>query len=120
MYSFLGKSINRNASIYNVLTKIFGLGLFQVRKCCKYFGIKENHLWVFLTNKRQNVISDFIIATFFKEGGLKEYQVHRIGYLKRIKCYKGIRLILGLPARGQRTRTNKKTAKKKNFFFYGF
>jgi ribosomal protein S13 len=49
-----------------------------------------------------------------KKKTLKEKNFHlNINFLKKIKCYKGIRHVLNLPVRGQRTHTNAKTSKKK-------
>ena len=112
MYYFLGKSINKNMSVYHILNKVFGIGLFQIRNCCKHLGLKEFSIWANLTNKGRILISDYIITKIFKEEKLKEFRMNKIIKLKQIKCYRGNRLSLGLPVRGQRTQTNKKTSKK--------
>lgn len=43
----------------------------------------------------------------------KKIQIKRIHFLLNIKTYRGVRLKKGLPARGQRTRTNAVSCKKK-------
>ena len=45
----------------------------------------------------------------------KFFQIKRIHFLLDIKTYRGVRLKKGLPARGQRTRTNAVSCKKKNY-----
>jgi len=45
------------------------------------------------------------------EGQLKRQVMANIQRLKDIACYRGIRHRRGLPARGQRTRTNARTRK---------
>jgi len=49
-----------------------------------------------------------------KKKTLKEKKFHlNIYFLKKIKSYKGIRHVLNLPVRGQRTHTNAKNSKKR-------
>ena len=45
------------------------------------------------------------------EGPLRRQLQQNINRLRDIKCYRGIRHRLGLPVRGQRTRTNARTRK---------
>jgi small subunit ribosomal protein S13 len=45
------------------------------------------------------------------EGPLRRQTQQNITRLRDIKCYRGIRHRLGLPVRGQRTRTNARTRK---------
>lgn len=44
---------------------------------------------------------------------IKKLKIKRIQFLLDIKCYRGVRLKKGLPARGQRTRTNAVSCTKK-------
>jgi len=49
-----------------------------------------------------------------KKYALKEKSFHlNISFFKKIKSYKGIRHVLNLPVRGQRTHTNAKNSKKR-------
>ena len=45
------------------------------------------------------------------EGPLRRQIQQNVNRLKDIKCYRGLRHRLGLPVRGQRTRTNARTRK---------
>jgi small subunit ribosomal protein S13 len=45
------------------------------------------------------------------EGPLRRQVQQNVNRLRDIKCYRGIRHRLGLPVRGQRTRTNARTRK---------
>ena len=45
------------------------------------------------------------------EGPLRRQLQQSVNRLRDIKCYRGIRHRLGLPVRGQRTRTNARTRK---------
>ena len=50
---------------------------------------------------------------FTVEGDLKKEIRENIDRLKAIKCYRGIRHIVSLPVRGQRTKSNARTRKGK-------
>lgn len=53
-------------------------------------------------------LEDFVV-----EGDLKKEIRENIDRLKAIKCYRGIRHIVSLPTRGQRTKSNSRTRKGK-------
>jgi small subunit ribosomal protein S13 len=45
------------------------------------------------------------------EGPLRRLVTQNISRLREIKCYRGVRHRVGLPVRGQRTKTNARTRK---------
>jgi small subunit ribosomal protein S13 len=53
------------------------------------------------------------LEEFVVEGDLKKEVRENIDRLKAIKCYRGIRHIVSLPSRGQRTKSNSRTRKGK-------
>ena len=53
------------------------------------------------------------IETLPTEGELRKVVRNNIETLRRIQCYRGSRHTMGLPVRGQRTRTNARTRKGK-------
>lgn len=54
-----------------------------------------------------------IVEKWFRERGLQAREVHlSIAFLKKIKCFRGLRHFSGLPVRGQRTHTNASTQKR--------
>ena len=54
-----------------------------------------------------------IVATYTVEGELRREVGMNIKRLMDLGCYRGIRHRRGLPVRGQRTKTNAKTRKKR-------
>ena len=54
-----------------------------------------------------------VIETMPTEGELRKMVRDNIDTLKHIQCYRGMRHSMGLPTRGQRTRTNARTRKGK-------
>jgi small subunit ribosomal protein S13 len=94
------------------LTRFFGIGKTNVKKLAKKAKIDLNTRIKDLS--RDDVSSLMKALEEFKiEGDLKKEIRENIDRLKAIKAYRGIRHIVGLPARGQRTKTNARTRKGK-------
>jgi len=62
-----------------------------------------------LTPDELNTIRKFIEQNYKVEGDLRREVAVNIKRLMDMGCYRGIRHRLGLPVRGQRTKTNAKT-----------
>jgi len=92
------------------LTRFYGIGPKNVLKLAKIASIK-------LDTRIRDLSRDDIgnlmkaLESFKVEGDLKKELRENIDRLKAIKCYRGIRHIVGLPARGQRTKSNARTRK---------
>jgi small subunit ribosomal protein S13 len=56
-------------------------------------------------------LASLLERDFTVEGPLRRQVGQSIHRLREIKCYRGMRHKLGLPVRGQRTRTNARTRK---------
>lgn len=52
-----------------------------------------------------------VIDKYLTEGDLKRKVADDIDRLRRIRCYRGLRHMAGLPTRGQRTRTNSRSVR---------
>lgn len=64
-----------------------------------------------LTETEVSAIASIIDANYLVEGALRRSVSQNIQRLKDIRAYRGDRHRRGLPARGQRTRTNARTRK---------
>lgn len=101
--------------LINFLFKFYGLNWFQINYIIKLFGFSQNiriknipiRYFLFLTNILQNIFQLEKIL-------FKNYKA-KLQFKKNLGTYKGIRLKYGLPTRGQRTKSNAKTAKKFNY-----
>jgi len=94
------------------LTRFFGIGRTNVKELAKKAKIDLNTRIKDLS--RDDVSSLMKALESFKvEGDLKKEIRESIDRLKAIKAYRGIRHIVSLPARGQRTKTNARTRKGK-------
>lgn len=90
------------------LTAIFGVGRARARRILQDndidYGTTADSLNVDQENQIRRSIEEFKI-----EGDLKREISSNIKRLKDIKAYRGSRHTKGLPARGQRTKTNSRT-----------
>ena len=66
---------------------------------------------IYLAPEEINRIKEFIEKNYKIEGELRQVIKQNIGRLKEIQCYRGIRHLKRLPARGQRTKTNSRTVR---------
>ena len=94
------------------LTRFFGIGPKNVLDLAKKAHITLDTRIKDLT---RDDVSNLMKAleSFKTEGDLKKEIRENIDRLKAIKCYRGIRHIVSLPVRGQRTKTNSRTRKGK-------
>lgn len=92
------------------LTRIFGIGQNNVFQLLKQVKIKpDKRVRDFTKEEVAAVIK--ALEDFKTEGDLKKKITDDIARLRAIRTYRGIRHILNLPARGQRTKTNARTRK---------
>lgn len=92
------------------LTAIFGIGRTRARKICDEAGIPYAKKVKELTDSELEKIRDGV-NSFTVEGDLRRELQLSIKRLIDLGCYRGMRHKRGLPARGQRTRTNARTRK---------
>src|SRR5512133_3002125 len=87
------------------LTRFFGIGRTNVKELAKKANID---LDTRIKNLSRDDVSNLMkgLETFKVEGDLKKEIRENIDRLKAIKSYRGIRHIVSLPVRGQRTKTN--------------
>lgn len=95
------------------LTYIFGIGRSRSEKILKQVGIDESVRVKDLTDQQVAEIKKAIGDSYRVEGDLRTEINLNIKRLMDIGCYRGLRHRSGLPARGQRTKTNSRTRKGK-------
>ncbi len=101
-------------TIYKKLKDI--IGPFKALNLCRELGIsintKESNLTV---DKAENLTKLLINLKKEREEYNTNIVKNNINRLIKVGCYRGSRHRLGFPVRGQRTRSNAKTAKKKRY-----
>lgn len=90
----------------------FGVGKNVIFNLLEYAGLNKRNIPKSLKLKQKSDLEKKLKS--FKHGKkLKDNVKETIGFLSKIKTYKGVRHKLGYPVRGQRTHTNAKTKKSK-------
>lgn len=111
MARIAGVDLPREKNIEIALTYIYGIGRALSRKILQEAGISPNVKVRDLTDEEVARLNDIITNNYKVEGDLRREVSANIRRLIEINCYRGIRHKLGLPVRGQRTRTNARTRK---------
>jgi small subunit ribosomal protein S13 len=110
MARIAGINIPINKHIVIALTHIHGIGRSRAVQACTAASIDPTTPVKNLTEPEVARLRD-IVARFPVEGDLRRENAMNIKRLMDLGCYRGIRHRRGLPARGQRTRTNARTRK---------
>ncbi len=93
------------------LTYIFGIGRTRAQNILDELGISRETKVSDWSDDQVIEIRKYIEANFKVEGSLRSEVNGNIKRLMDIGCYRGLRHRKGLPARGQRTKTNARTRK---------
>ena len=114
MARIVGVDIPRNKKITLSLCYIHGIGLSTALKICEKAKVDTAKRVQELTEKQVSKIREIISSLEINvEGELRSFNAMNIKRLKDVGAYKGIRHRRGLPANGQRTKTNSRTRKGK-------
>ena len=93
------------------LTYIFGIGRSRSREILRKTGVNPDTRVRDLTDDEISKLRETIEKEYTVEGDLRREIALNIKRLVEIRCYRGIRHRMGLPVRGQRTKTNARTRK---------
>ncbi len=111
MARIVGVDLPKNKRGEIGLTYIYGIGRSSANKILEKAGVDKDVKVKDWNDDQLANIRKVINEEFKVEGELRsEYQMS-IKRLMDIGCYRGIRHRIGLPVRGQRTRTNARTRK---------
>jgi len=126
MPRIMGVDIPNEKRIEASLQYIYGVGKFRATQILKETGISPDTRAKDLKDDEIARIASFIDKNYNDEtiiggaqrsgpveGALRRKVQQAVLRLKKIGSYRGMRHIKGLPARGQRTRTNARKGKKK-------
>ncbi|NMC78155.1 MAG: 30S ribosomal protein S13 [Chloroflexi bacterium] len=106
-----GVDLPRNKRVEVALTYIYGIGTTRARSILANTNVNPDVRIKDLTESEVNALREFIGKNFKVEGDLRREVQMNIKRLIEIGCYRGLRHRRNLPAHGQRTRTNARTAK---------
>ncbi|MBI2427987.1 MAG: 30S ribosomal protein S13 [Ignavibacteriales bacterium] len=113
MARIAGVDLPKNKRSVIGLTYIFGVGRKTAEEILAKAGVDESKKVGTLTDEEVNKIRTILQTEYKVEGALRAETQMSIKRLMDIGSYRGLRHRKGLPARGQRTRTNSRTRKGK-------
>lgn len=111
MPRLLGVDIPNDKRSVVSLTYLYGVGPAVARELCNKAAIDPDKHARDLSDEELSRLATFLERDYVVEGPLRRAVQQNINRLRDIKSYRGIRHRLGLPVRGQRTRTNARTRK---------
>lgn len=109
----IGIDIPGNKRLLISLTYIHGLGRKLSAEVIEKLGLDPNMRAVNLTEDEVGKLNSLLQSEYVVEGDLRRQVQNNIKRLISIQAYRGIRHRLGLPVRGQSTKTNARTRKGK-------
>ncbi len=109
MARIAGVDLPRDKRIEIALTYIFGIGLSSSKAILEVTKVNPDIRVKDLTDPDIALLRQELETNYQVEGDLRRLEGLNIKRLVDIGCYRGRRHRLGLPLRGQRTRTNART-----------
>jgi small subunit ribosomal protein S13 len=106
-----GVDIPRDKQIWVSLTYIYGIGPTTAYKILSRTTIPPDRRTRDLSEDEVTRLREIVDREHVVEGDLRREINLNIKRLMEINCYRGVRHRRGLPAHGQRTRTNARTRK---------
>lgn len=104
-----GVDLPRDKRVEIALTYLYGVGLTRSQEVLAKTGVNPDTRVKDLTDEEVANLRAYIETNFQIEGDLRRLEAMNIKRLADIGTYRGRRHRLGLPVRGQRTRTNART-----------
>lgn len=111
MARIAGVVLPPNKRIEAALPYLYGIGLSMAKKILAAAKVNPNTRTKDLTEEEVSRLREYIEKNFRVEGELRRDVFANIKRLKEIGSYRGSRHAKGLPARGQRTKTNTRTVR---------
>ena len=111
MARIAGVDIPKDKRVLISLTYIYGIGRAKSEEILNKCNVDPNKRVNDLTDEETRRIRSLVGSDYTVEGTLRTEVTMNIKRLMDINCYRGIRHKRGLPAHGQRTRTNARTRK---------
>lgn len=99
--------------VWIALTAIYGVGRSNVQDLLRKANVVGDKLISELSAEEVSRLQKALDTGYAIEGALRKDVRDNIERLKRIRAYRGLRHIAGLPAHGQRTKTNGRTKRGK-------
>ncbi len=109
MARIAGTDLPRDKRVEIGLTYIYGIGLSRSHEILAKTGVNPDIRIKDLTDADLAALREAVEEGYQVVGDLRRWELLNINRLHYIGCYRGRRHRMGLPVRGQRTRTNART-----------
>lgn len=109
MARIAGIDLPKHKRLEIALTYIYGIGKSRSRKILQKTKINPDTRIINLSDQEITTLRSILDTNYMIEGDLRRFESINIKRLMEINSYKGKRHRVGLPLRGQRTRTNGRT-----------
>lgn len=109
MARIAGVDLPRDKRVEIGLTYIYGIGLTRSKQVLAKTGVSPDTRVKDLSDAEVAALRETVEGDYQIEGDLRRWESMNIKRLMDIGTYRGRRHRLGLPVRGQRTRTNART-----------
>ena len=109
MARIAGVNIPEEKRVEASLQYIYGIGLTRSQEILSSTNIDPSKRTKDLNEAELTKLREYVTKNYMIEGDLKRGASVNISRLKTINSYRGLRHKLGLPVRGQRTKTNSRT-----------
>lgn len=106
-----GVNLPDNKRLEIALTYIYGIGQSKAKQILQAAKLKKDVKTNEITKEQLQKLRGEIEGRYMLEGELKRENMMNIKRLKEINSYRGTRHSMGLPVRGQRTKTNTRTVR---------
>jgi len=110
MPRILGIDIPDNKKVFYAIQSLYGVGKKIAEVALKEAQVDPDKRAKDLNNDEIGRIQR-VLEKYELEGDLRRHVNDNVDRLKRIKAYRGIRHIMKLPVRGQRTKTNSRNSR---------
>jgi small subunit ribosomal protein S13 len=104
-----GIDLPRDKRVEIALTYLYGVGLTRSQQVLSATGVNPDTRVKDLSDEDVAKLRSYIETNYQIEGDLRRLEAMNIKRLTDIGTYRGRRHRMGLPVRGQRTRTNART-----------
>ena len=109
----IGVDIPDNKKLEISLSYLYGIGRALAKEIIDRLGLNPDLRARELSESDLARLNALLQSEYLVEGDLRRQVQNNIKRMISIHCYRGLRHRLGLPVRGQRTRTNSRTRKGK-------
>jgi ribosomal protein S13 len=110
LYKFRDTPLQFNRRVRDSVSAVYGLGFERASYVCDLLGLGASLNINSLNRYFYELMANIMKYNYFLDDRLKNFLMQRIVFFIENRRVAGVRLGKGLPNRGQRTHTNRKTA----------